>query len=94
LSAGTSCAGTGKANLDANHFLEGNLQVQTDDIDGLLNLISPLFKLNEKDQAAIKNLLTSQAKNSKLPTRKADFVARDGSVFWGPFKLADLDPLY
>jgi len=94
LSAGINFAGTGNVTLDASHFLRGNLSAHTNDIDGLLRLISPLAKMNDKDRAAIKDLLTTQGKNSKSPARKADFIAMDGSIFWGPFKLADLGPFY
>lgn len=86
--------GAGKVNLDANHLLAGKLSTQTNDIDGLLRLISPLLEMNDKDQGAIKSLLATQGNSAKSSAQKADFVGRDGAIFWGQFKLTDLRPLY
>jgi Uncharacterized protein conserved in bacteria (DUF2125) len=84
----------GKIALDANHFLTGSLSTQTNDIDGLLKLISPLLEMSEKDQAAIKSLLATQGNIPNSPSQKADFVARNGGLYWGPFKLMDIKPVY
>ena len=86
--------GQGKITLDTNHFMAGKLSTQTNDIDGLLKLISPLFEMTEKGQAAIKSLLATQGNIPNSPSQKADFTARDGGLYWGPFKLTDLEPLY
>ena len=86
--------GQGKIALDANHILTGKLSTQTNDIDGLLKLISPLFEMTGKDQAAIKSLLATQGNVPNSPRQKADFIGRDGGLYWGPFKLTGLEPVY
>ena len=84
----------GEIFLDSNHRLNGRLSSQTNDIDGLLNFITPIFELNEKDKAAMKSLLGLVGNDTNTTTKKANFTAKDGTLSWGPFKLADLKPLY
>jgi hypothetical protein len=52
-----------------------------------MEFIAPIFALNEQDRTTITNLVT-------LTGSKADFVAKDGALYWGLIKLADLTPLY
>jgi hypothetical protein len=84
----------GKIFLDPQHHLAGKLSSQTNDIDGLMKFIAPIFALNEEDSAAIKNLVSLTGTIPATNTTKADFIARDGALYWGLFKLADLEPLY
>ena len=83
-------AAHGKIFLDSRHRLAGKLSSQTNDIEGLMKIISPIFDMNEPDRAAIKSLLADP--NPK--TAKADFTASEGALYWDLFKLADLAPLY
>jgi hypothetical protein len=87
-------AATGTVSLDAQHRLAGKLSSQTNDIDGVMKFIGPIFALNEQDSATIKNLVTLTGSDSTTNTTKADFSARDGALYWGLIKLADLTPLY
>lgn len=87
-------AATGTASLDAQHRLSGKLSSQTNDIDGVMKFIEPIFALNEQDSATIKNLVTLAGTDPATNTTKADFSARDGALYWGLIKLADLAPLY
>ena len=84
----------GEVFLDSNHRLNGKLSSQTNDIDGLLNFITPIFELKGKDKAAMKSLLGLVGNDQNTTTKKADFTAKNGTLSWGPFKLADLKPLY
>ncbi len=84
----------GKIFLDPQHRLAGKLSSQTNDIDGLMKLIAPLLALNDEDSAAIKNLVSLAGTDPATKTTKADFTARDGALYWGLLKLADLQPLY
>jgi hypothetical protein len=87
-------AATGTVSLDPQHRLAGRLSSQTNDIDGVMKFIEPIFALNEQDSATIKNLVTLTGSDPKTNTTKADFVAKDGALYWGLLKLADLTPLY
>lgn len=84
--------GQGRIFLDSRHRLAGKLSSQTNDIDGLMKIISPIFAMSEQDSAAIKNLLVLSNGNSS--TTEADFVASEGILYWGLFKLAELPPIY
>ena len=87
-------AATGTVSLDPQHRLAGKLSSQTNDIDGVMKFIEPIFALNEEDSATIKNLVTLTGSDPATNTTKADFSAKDGALYWGLIKLADLTPLY
>ena len=87
-------AATGSASLDAQHRLAGKLSSQTNDIDGVMKFIAPIFALNDQDSATIKNLVTLTGRDPATNTTKADFSAKDGALYWGLINLADLTPLY
>lgn len=84
----------GSISLDPQHRFVGQLSSQTNDIDRLMKIISPVFAMSGDDSAAIKNLVSLTGSDPSTKTTKADFTARDGALYWGPFKLADLAPLY
>jgi hypothetical protein len=87
-------AATGTVFLDPQHRLAGKLSSQTNDIDGVMKFIAPIFALNEQDSATIRNLVTLTGSDPATKTTKADFVAKDGALYWGLIKLADLAPLF
>lgn len=87
-------AATGTVSLDSQHRLAGKLSSQTNDIDGVMKFIEPIFALNEKDRITITNLVTLTGRDPATKTTKADFIAKDGALYWGLIKLADLTPLY
>ena len=84
----------GKIFLDPQHRLAGEISSQTNDIDGLMKTIAPIFVLNEENGAEIKNLISLAGTDPATKTTKAEFTARDGALYWGLIKLADLKPLY
>jgi len=87
-------AATGTVSLDPQHRLAGKLSSQTNNLDGVMKFIEPIFALNEQDSATIKNLVTLTGSDPATNTTKADFSAKDGALYWGVIKLADLTPLY
>jgi hypothetical protein len=87
-------AATGTVSLDAQHRLAGKLSSQTNDLDGVMEFIAPIFALNEQDSTTIKNLVTLTGSDPATKTTQAEFTAREGALYWGLFKLADLEPLY
>jgi hypothetical protein len=87
-------AATGTVSLDPQHRLAGKLSSQTNDIDGVMKFIEPILALDEQDSATIKNLVTLTGSDPATKTTKADFVAKEGALYWGLIKLAVLTPLY
>jgi hypothetical protein len=84
----------GRAGQPRSKRLAGNLATETNDIDGLLGEASRYHPLSEPDRAALKTLLGLIDGSAADKQAKADFIAKDGELYWGPFKLADLPPLY
>jgi len=91
---GVVVAGKGWLGLDDKHRLAGALATETNDIDGLLDEASRYHPLSEADRAAFKTLLGLIDASATDKRAKADFLAKNGELYWGPFKLADLPPLY
>jgi hypothetical protein len=87
-------AATGTVSLDPQHRLAGKLSSQTNDLEGVMKFIEPIFALNEQDSATIKNLVTLTGRDPATNTTKADFSAKEGAFYWGLIKLTDLEPLY
>lgn len=91
---GVVVKGKGWLGLDRQRRLSGTIATETNDIDGLLGEASNYRPLSEADRAALKTLLGLIGASAADKRAKADFIAKDGELYWGPFKLADLPPLY
>ncbi len=80
---------TGTVRLDSQHRVAGSVAVETNDLDGLMAVLNPHFRLSDREHAAVQTLLGLLGKNSK-----ANIIAKDGELFVGPIKAGDLTPLY
>lgn len=90
LSQGTTRYwGAGDVMLDSDHRIAGKLSTETNDIDGLMKLIEPHLEMSDQQKASLRMMLGLLGKQAK-----ADIIARDGQLYIGPFKVADLIPLY
>lgn len=81
--------GSGDVGLDGSHRLAGKLATETNDLDGLLAILEPHFELSEQEKAGLRTMLGLLGNEAK-----ADIIASDGQLFLGPFRIADLAPLY
>ncbi len=81
--------GAGETSLDTERRLSGKLATETNDLDGLLALLEPHLGMNDDEKARLRMVLGLLGKQAK-----ADIIARDGLLYIGPFKVADLRPLY
>jgi hypothetical protein len=81
--------GTGKLELDTAHRPSGRLDTQTNDLSGLLSLLDPHLQLTDEKKAGLRSMLGLLGSEAKAP-----LIARDGVLYLGPFKLAELKPLY
>ncbi|MGQ0484659.1 MAG: DUF2125 domain-containing protein [Hyphomicrobiales bacterium] len=91
---GVVVKGKGWLGLDQDRRLAGTIATETNDIDGLLGEANRYHPLSEPDRAALKTLLGLIDNSAVDKQAKADFIAKDGELYWGPVKLADLPPLY
>lgn len=81
--------GRGQIQLDNSGRISGKLATETNDLDGLVRLIEPQLQLTEQQVNSLRTvlgLLGSQA--------MVNIFAKDGQLFIGPFRIAELRPLY
>lgn len=82
-------AGSGSVALDDQHRPAGQLDAETNDIGALIALLSPQFNLTDDQAAGLRAMLGLLGSEAKVPV-----IAREGALYLGPFKIADLKPLY
>ena len=81
--------GAGEIQLDQSRRLAGNLSTETNDLNGLLSILDPHLDMTDDQKVGLRTVLGLLGQETK-----ADIIARDGQLFIGPFKIADLVPLY
>lgn len=80
--------GSGEITLDAMGRPAGKLETETNDVDGLLALVATQLKMREDQVSSLRAVLKLLGSEAKLP-----FIAKDGVLYLGPFRVADLPPL-
>lgn len=81
--------GSGTLALDAQHRLSGQIDTETNDAKALLALVAPLLGLSDNKLANLRTMLGLLGNDAKAP-----IIAKDGTLFLGPFQIAELKPLY
>jgi hypothetical protein len=81
--------GSGTLSLDEERRLQGKLDTETNDLDGLLALLGPHLQLGDAEDGNLRTMLAILGGSAKLP-----IIAKDGVLYIGPFKVSDLAPLY
>ena len=81
--------GTGDVTIDSGKRLAGKLSTETNDLDGLLAILEPHLDISAEQKGGLRNVLGLLGNEAK-----ADIIAREGQLYIGPFKVADLIPLY
>ena len=81
--------GSGALSLDPQHRIAGQLETETNDMQALLALVGPQLGLSESNLASIQTMLSLMGNGAKVP-----IIARDGALYVGPLKAAELPPLY
>lgn len=81
--------GSGTLSLDAEHRISGRIDTETNDLNGLLELFNPFLQLSDQQRAGLRTMLGLLGNEAKAP-----LIAKDGVFYIGPFKAADLPPLY
>lgn len=81
--------GSGTLVLDSQHRISGQLDTETNDMRALLTVVSPQLGLSNGQMANLRTMLNLLGSGAKAP-----IIAKDGVLYLGPFKLADLTPLY
>lgn len=80
--------GSGEIALDALGRPAGKLDTETNDVDGLLALVAPQLKIQQDQVAGLRAVLKLLGSEAKVP-----LIAKDGVLYLGPFRIADLPRL-
>lgn len=81
--------GSGTLSLDSARRPSGRLDTQTNDLDGLLRLLEPHLQLSDEKRAGLRSVLALLGNEATVP-----LIAREGTLYLGPFRLTELKPLY
>ncbi|MEY3082102.1 MAG: hypothetical protein RJA94_2087, partial [Pseudomonadota bacterium] len=79
----------GALSLDPQHRIAGQIETETNDMQALLALVGPQLGLSESNLTNIQTMLSLMGKGTKVP-----IIAKDGALYVGPLKVAELAPLY
>lgn len=77
--------GSGEIALDGTGRPAGKLDTETNDVDGLLTLAAPQLRMQEDQVAGLRAMLRLLGNEAKVP-----LIAKDGVLYLGPFRIADL----
>lgn len=80
----TSVHGSGEGELGESGLLTGRFGAETNDIDGLLNLVAPALHMSPAEQASVKTMFAAG---------KVTLTAKDGTVYWGLLPIGKIDPI-
>jgi hypothetical protein len=83
---------SGSVGLDPLRRPKGKLATKISDIKLLFEDLRALVGLKEKD-AQTAETMVKLLNAGKTTGISADFIAKDGALYWGPLKLTDLPPL-
>jgi hypothetical protein len=81
--------GSGAVSLDSAHRPSGKLDTQTNDLDGLLRILEPHLEMSDQQKAGLRAMLGLLGNEAKAP-----LISQDGALYLGPFKIAEVPPLY
>lgn len=81
--------GSGKVGLDDAHRPSGKIATQTNDLDGLFAILRPHLEMTDDEKAGLRAMLGLLGNEAKVP-----LIAQNGVLYLGPFKIAELAPLY
>lgn len=81
--------GAGTLTLDEQNRVTGELTTETNDIGALIDFSAPYFGLSDEQKANVQGIVGILGNSAKIP-----IIAKNGLLYLGPFKIADLEPLY
>ena len=81
--------GSGTLALDPSRRISGQIDTETNDIKALLGVVGPHLDLSDGQMANLRTMLGLLGNAAK-----ASIIAKEGVLYLGPFKIAELKPLY
>jgi hypothetical protein len=83
---------TGEIGITAQGQIDGNLKTTTNRLDLLMDELKQNFGLSEKDAQTFATMI-GLLQPGKTTDVTLDLIAKDGKLYWGPVKLAELPPV-
>jgi hypothetical protein len=87
--AGVRYRGSGTVGLDSSNRLTGKLDTETNDLDGLLSILEPHLQVAPEQKSGLRTMLGLLGNGTRIP-----LTAKEGVLYLGPFKIAQLLPIY
>lgn len=81
--------GSGTLSLDADHRMTGRIDTETNDLNRLLDMVRPHLQLSDEQVNGLRVMLGLLGNEAK-----ASLIAKDGTLYVGPFAAAELKPFY
>lgn len=81
--------GSGSLALDADRRISGQIDTETNDLQALLAVAGPQLGISDGKLANLRTMLGLLGEGAK-----ASIIAKDGTLYVGPFQVAELTPLY
>ena len=81
--------GSGEMRLDEQHRPSGKLATETNDLNGLLDILEPHLLMTDQEKANLRLVLGLLGQKPR-----ADLTFNGGGFFIGPYRVSDLVPLY
>jgi hypothetical protein len=87
-----SLTGAGALGVDQSGYLSGRIALRIKRIDLLFENVKAIAHLSEEDARSAK-IFVDLLQNGSTGDPQIDLIAKDGKLYWGPFKIAELRPL-
>lgn len=85
---------SGAVSIDNEGYPTGRISTRISRVDLLLKMIQPVAKLSDSDVATAKTVIGLLQKGSGSKEVLLDVIAKDRKLYFGPFKIARLQPLF
>ena len=85
--------GSGTVGIDGEGYLTGQIATRISRVDLLFEIVKRFARISNGDAAAAKAIIGLLNKGNS-GNAALDLIAKDHKLYWGPFKLAELRPLF
>ena len=86
--------GSGTVGIDSDGYPKGRIPTRISHPDLVFKIVENIAGLPEEELAAARTLVDLLQQNAAGSEPQLDLIAKDRKLYWGPFKLADLPPLF
>jgi hypothetical protein len=91
---GLAITGSGTVMVDSSGYVSGRIPLRINRIDLLFEIVKQVADLSDDDAAAARTFIELLPKGEGASAPQIALIAKDRKLYWGPFKLTDLQPLF